>query len=328
MISSNKRNASEKKTLIAHEWGHPVDVIYLTGVSYCGSTLMSFVVNSHPQILSIGEMGPAVAFEKEDYECSCGVELRRCPFVLAVKDVMERRYGVHFDIARWRLRHKYSDNRFFNSLMLGGLRSPLLRSMRDAVRPFIPSFRARMNDFARRNEAFIRASLDVSGKQVFFDATKVYPRIPFLQGIKGINLKVLHLVRDPRGYVYSAREKNESKSPQIASRDWVRENSSIERHLRNMPSNRWIRIKYEVFCTELKKTLELLMNFIGVESFSFSYNYYETTHHIIGNRMRLSSDPRKSIVLDENWKNALSLNDLKIISQIAGPLARKYGYNI
>lgn len=313
---------------MADWWGHPVDVIYLAGVSYCGSTLMSFVVNSHPQILSIGEMGPADTFEKEDYECSCGEKLRRCPFVLAVKDVMERRYGVHFDTARWRLRHKYSDNRFLNSLMLGGLRSPLLRSTRDAVRPFIPNFRARMNNFALRNEAFIRASLDVSGKQIFFDATKVYPRIPFLQGIKGINLKVLHLVRDPRGYVYSVRKKSENKSPQIASQDWVRENSNIERHLGNMPSNWWIRIRYEVFCTELKKTLELLMNFIGLESFSFSGNYYETLHHIIGNRMRLSSDPRKSIVLDEYWKNALSSNDLRIISQIAGPLARKYGYDI
>ena len=48
------------------EQAHPVDVICLAGASYCGSTLVSFLLNAHPQIHSVGEMGPLPIFESED----------------------------------------------------------------------------------------------------------------------------------------------------------------------------------------------------------------------------------------------------------------------
>jgi hypothetical protein len=47
----------------------PLGVLYLAGVSYCGSTLMSSLLNAHPQIFSIGEMGPFAPFESEEYRC-------------------------------------------------------------------------------------------------------------------------------------------------------------------------------------------------------------------------------------------------------------------
>ena len=33
----------------------PVHVAYLTGVAFCGSTLMSIVLNTHPDVLSMGD---------------------------------------------------------------------------------------------------------------------------------------------------------------------------------------------------------------------------------------------------------------------------------
>ena len=67
-----------------------INVVYLAGVSYCGSTLLSFILNTHPQIFSIGEMGPYAPFENGGYRCSCGSNIQECPFVIKVKDNMEK----------------------------------------------------------------------------------------------------------------------------------------------------------------------------------------------------------------------------------------------
>lgn len=307
---------------------HSVHVVYLAGTSCCGSTLISFLLNAHPQILSIGEISPIAEAERNGFKCSCDVELVKCPFVLAVKDLIEKKYDIPFDVAHWELRHRYSKSSFWNRLMIGELGHPLLNYSRDAVRTLIPSYRVRMNYCTRRNEAFIRAALEVSKKQVFFDATKIPMRIPFLQGIRGINLKVLHVVRDPRGYVSSICKK-EGKSARIASQEWVKVNKNVEHNLYWLETGQWMRLRFESLCINLEKSLTLLTEFIKVKDFASKIdNYRAKPHHIIGNRMRLSSDGRKTVKLEEKWRLFLSKDDLEVVKSIAGSLARKYGYDI
>ena len=47
-------------------------------------------------------------------------------------------------------------------------------------------------------------------------------------------------------------------------------------------------------------------------------------HHIIGNRMRLSST--SEIRLDERWKEALTPEQIAVIERHVAPLNRRYGY--
>ena len=55
------------------------DFIYITSASFSGSTLLTFLLNTHPEIATIGEM-KGDSMDVERYRCSCGDPIGRCPF--------------------------------------------------------------------------------------------------------------------------------------------------------------------------------------------------------------------------------------------------------
>lgn len=303
---------------------NPVRVTYITGISYCGSTLLSIVFNAHPDVVSVGEMGPARSTPHPDYECSCGTRIVECDFFKPVAERM-REQGVPFDPARMRLRHTQG---------VGGLQRlwyrtigiPPVDRVRDAVREFIPSVRRHLDEYARRNEAFMRAALRVSGKRVFLDATKHADRIPLLRRMNA-DLRVIHLIRDPRGFLYSARKYNEI-SAEEAAREFVRGHEEIEYHLGNLPRRHRMQINYETICEDPQYWFCEMSKFMAVDCIDLPADYRAQDYHVIGNRMRKRGDVRTTIRLDEKWRGTLSQADLDTVARIAGPLARRYGYEI
>jgi len=303
-----------------------IPLVYIAGTSFCGSTLLSFLLNMHPEVLCIGEMGPARQFEVEGYECSCGAVLAECPFFLRVKAHMDEQ-GVAFDMSHWELRHRYSSNSTLERLVMGTLGSRVLRSIRDPLRGLVPHYTPRIRAFERRNVAFVRAALAVSGASVFLDATKIPSRIPFLAGIEEIDLRVIHLLRDPRGYCHSVR-KHSGRGVESTSREWTSNQDYCEEARRRFPEERWLRARYEDLCTDPDGFLAELCHFMGVSDLPAPEEYRSTPHHIVGNVMRSSSDPRMSIRLDEKWRETLSESEQQTVARLAGRQARRFGYDI
>ena len=300
-------------------------IVFIVGTSYSGSTLLSFVLNTHPQILSIGEMGATLKSETDDYLCSCGTRLLDCPFFTKVGEGMARR-GVEHDPLHWDLRHRYSPSPFWHRLTMATPNWPLFLTARDTFRDLVPRWRKRFEDYRRRNEAFIGAALEASGKSVFLDATKHASRIPLLAGLTD-ELKVIHLVRDPRGYCYSVR-KHRPRSLEVPAKDWVRGNQVAEYYGRGSGPDQWMRVTYESICSAPSQALRELTNFIGVEPYELPENFREYPNHVVGNAMRLPTDGRVTIQLDEKWRQNLTKADLQMTDRIAGELAREYGYEI
>jgi hypothetical protein len=301
----------------------PIRLTYLAGISYCGSTLLSLVLNTHPEILSIGEMGPRFIPNRREYLCSCGRTTSDCEFYGEVKRRMARR-GVPFDEINMFLRHSFSDGKTMNRLLAGSLRVPALTRMRDAIRDRLPSVRRRIGLLGARNEAFMRSGLQAAGKRVFLDATKDSSRIPFLQGLD-VDLRVIHLVRDPRGYLYSAR-KRRNPSPAEAGEFWVRGHRAVEARLARVPRDRWIRLRYEEIARDPEHKLSELTRFMGAGDFTMMADFNDYPHHIVGNSMRQSSERRAQIRLDEKWRREIPESELAEVWSVAGPLAREYGY--
>jgi hypothetical protein len=238
---------------------------------------------------------------------------------------MSRR-GVRHDPQHWDLRQRYSESPFWHRLTLATPNWPLFLTVRDALRDLVPRWRTRNENYRLRNEAFIGAALEAAGKSVFLDATKHPARIPLLAGLAG-DLKVLHLVRDPRGYCYSAR-KHRPHSAEVPAEDWVRVNEVAEYYGRGLGPDRWRRVTYESICSKPQRTLRVLTDFIGVEPYELPENFRDYPNHVVGNAMRLPSDGRVTIQLDEKWRQSLSREDLQVTARVAGELARKYGYEI
>lgn len=302
----------------------PIELTYFAGMSYCGSTLLSLVLNTHPRILSIGEMGPRVIANRHNYLCSCGSETTECSFFLDVKRRMAE-IGAEFDEINMNLRHGFSSHPLTQRALAGRLPIAGLERVRDALRDQLPPVRRRIDALARYNEAFIRCALQSTGKDIFLDATKSPVRVPFLQQLDA-NLKVVHLVRDPRGYTYSAM-KHGAPDAAMAAHQWIRSHGSVERVLDRVPAENYVRVRYEDVCGDPERGLSKLTKFMGAGEFHLPDNYNDYPHHLIGNQMRDSETRRTRIRLDQKWKIALSEEDRKRVWAIAGKQAGRYGYS-
>jgi hypothetical protein len=311
--------SSEQKT------SRSLRVGYVAGTSYCGSTLTSFILNTHPNIFSPGEMGPGESAEREGFPCSCGTILAECPFYVKVTERMKS-WGVPFDLRHWKLRYRFSKNQHLERLARGALGSRLLEDLRHKVWTVLPTYRDCIGELERRNEAFIRACLEVSGKSVFLDATKHPSRIPELRRIPSLDLRIIHLIRDPRGYCNSAFKKRRVAIEEGARR-WVEGNRAAQRQLSALPRDKWLYVTYESLASQPDSVFSRLAEFLGADSFNLPDNFRAYPHHIVGSRMRLASH-QTTVEIDETWKKELSAKNLKTISEICGSFARRFGYDI
>lgn len=63
---------------------------FVLSPSYHGATLLSKLINAHPELTALGDTFPSNAF---DQVCGCGERVSKCPFWQAVKsDVGGERY--------------------------------------------------------------------------------------------------------------------------------------------------------------------------------------------------------------------------------------------
>ncbi|HEV2843921.1 MAG TPA: hypothetical protein VG477_03670, partial [Thermoanaerobaculia bacterium] len=60
------------------------NVVYIMGHGFSGSTLLTFLLGTHPRIATIGELGIAQLAKEQltpdDYLCSCKAPIRDCDF--------------------------------------------------------------------------------------------------------------------------------------------------------------------------------------------------------------------------------------------------------
>lgn len=297
--------------------------VYLASLPYSGSTLLSFLINSHPQIATVGEMtGPNHWQDPETYLCSCGQPIRQCSFWHEVAAAMQSR-GYDFDPGHFNTRMQLGHHRYVRRILSGSLGNSLVEDLRDVVlRPW--SSRSRqLSELIERYEVLASAILAVTGKSVFFDASKNHMAIRYLSRSAAVDLRVVHLVRDVRGASLS-KKKNRQVSWSRAVNSWVRGNQNIERQLRRLPADRWIRVRYEDLCREPDRTMSRLFEFCGVKPYTVTSAASSQEHHIVGNRMRLRN--AREISLDEGWREAVTPDELQCAMALAGRLHQKYGY--
>ncbi|MBK7814091.1 MAG: hypothetical protein IPJ52_07155 [Rhodocyclaceae bacterium] len=59
-------------------------LLYVTSSSYSGSTLLAFLLNTHPGIFTVSEMIGWDFEDGEEFRCSCGATLDRCPLFVSI----------------------------------------------------------------------------------------------------------------------------------------------------------------------------------------------------------------------------------------------------
>jgi len=268
---------------------------FIAGLSHSGSTLLAFLLNAHPELVSIGEASrvgellPDRWITRRDL-CSCGKTFYNCEF--------------------W--------NRTLAGLSARGFG---LRESDPFNRPV-----SERDDAQRKWLAFVDAVLEVSGAKVFVDASKVPAYAAQLQENSGLELKVISLFRDGRGVISSWMKRLPDAPPKKIIESWINQENERSARLQTIQTDLVLTVKYEDMCLSPCETLEKIFAFIGVDpSIDVTIGYKSAAvHHVIGNQMRLTGEER--ITLDENWRRDLSEQVLDQFSVLGSEINARNGY--
>jgi hypothetical protein len=299
-------------------------VLYVVGTGFTGSTLLSFLLNGHPRIASVGEAtGPIDEWgDQRTYPCSCGKTLADCEFWRRVGVEMEAR-GLRFGPNCWNVHFRLSRHPVAHQLLTQSLRHNALDAWRDRLVLRVPTWRARLEETARRNVALVESILAVTEKSVFFDGTKHAVRARYLLSLTSLELFVVHLVRDSLGYVSSHMKRDRSLDSGI--RFWKRTIGHANRLAGLLPADRFLRVRYEDLCRSTDAELARIARFAGLEPRPGPVNFRAQDHHMIGSQMRLGSSGE--VTLDERWREHLTPGQARVIRWRTRRYRKLLGYD-
>ena len=199
----------------------------------------------------------------------------------------------------------------------------MLDGIRDKLVLCHPTWNRILGGIDQRNTAFMRTIIALTGKPVLACAAKDPIRVRFLNRIPELDIKVLHLVRDPRGYVSSAL-KNRNERIESAIRSWNRCAGHMERLSRVLRPDQLMLLRYEDLCADVDGQMARIARFAGVEPMSGPIRFREVEHHIVGNRMRLSDS--SEVTLDEIWRKRLDSVQVEKVRYRTQHYREAYGY--
>ncbi|MCC7293824.1 MAG: sulfotransferase [Phycisphaerales bacterium] len=300
-----------------------IDFTYILAASHSGSTLLTMLLASHPEVASVGETSALLWRGKSDSStCSCGAPLDACPFWATVREGMRRR-GVDCESPDFQTDFRLPACRLTDRVLRAEFQGPMLEAVRDACLAVSPAWRRRGPAILKANAALIEAVTELKRVRVFLDSSKEPHRLKFLMRIPSLHVKVIQLVRDGRGVAASYLKRNELPLRQACD-EWRRSIVSEEHVLRRFSSDRVLRLRYEDFCRDSADSARRIFGFLGVNPSHSIRDFHKADHHILGNRMRLSASGE--IRLDEKWRSTMTPESIRVFEDMGGAINRRYGY--
>jgi hypothetical protein len=301
-------------------------ILFLGGSGRSGSTLIGRALGEAPQAICVGETHYLWSRAlRENVSCGCGRPFLACSFW---GDVGEAAFGGWDNVDARALERL--DRRVNRMRALPLHRAPLLRpGLANAVRAY-----------AHPLQRLYGAIAEVSGARTIVETSKAAAFASLLTLLPDCEVRIVHLVRDPRAVAYSWMRKRRMPSPiggdhfmpRFSARstavDWVACNTAFHLLARR---GRYARITYEAFVERPQATLHAL----GV----FAQRPFELpgddlarggislgSHHIFsGNPARVSTG-FVPLVADREWQRQLSAKDFAEVTAITMPLLLAYGY--
>jgi Sulfotransferase family len=302
--------------------GEPT-IVHLASSPYSGSTLVSYLLGIHPEIATVSDVsGRRREARMATFACSCGRLMRDDPFWLRVADEMRAAGEPEFDLGNFRLGFDEGRGRVANRIAVGSLRWSALERARDVIVRRWPGEDRSMREIGGRNLRFATVVTRVLGAHVFVDASKERLRARYLRRYVDPDTRVVHLVRDVRGVVASARghATHAGASAEALARDWARTNDTIARLAAEAGPGKHMLVRYEDLCREPERVLADLYAFCGADPAASARN---DEQHLLGNRIRMGS--LDEIRLDERWRTVLSPAEQSAVLAVAGDVHRRLG---
>jgi len=247
-------------------------VVYVAGVGHSGSTLLDLLLSSHPAVASVGEA--AGLRRNPGARCACGAPDRSaCAFWQKVE-----------------------------------------QRVRDAVG--VPLARLDVLDegpaFAAHNRALFEAVAAISGRPVVVDSSKSARRLRGLLSTPGLEVRPVHLLRDPAAVAWSQRRKG--RSSLRSAWHWRRRTAAVRQALRHRPH---VQLHYDALVGNPTSALARVLAPLGLQSTRDQLDWAGRERHDLGgNRVRFSRE--SAIQPDQAWQQALGPLARALLRAVAG----------
>jgi hypothetical protein len=306
----------------------PVPVLYIIGAGHSGSTLLDIAIGQHPSVMSVGELAHLPKAWDRQALCACGEAVGDCPFWT----------GVLGNRAEWGW----------------GEPGEQLASLAKWERSYTPHLRWGLTAFAaaRGSEGFatyqralgslFRCVQAQAGRPIVVDSSKNPLRAYALASAPGVDLRLVHLVRDPRGVAWSL-EKSAARRVESgeggrrlwpsarAAALWWLANQQAEWVKGRLPVAQSLRVRYEDLVAEPEQEMARMGRLLGCDladigRYLAQGGTVRPGHTVAGNRLRLQ--PATHLKPDAEWPDRLPTRDRRVVEGFAGRLMRRYGYEI
>jgi glycosyltransferase involved in cell wall biosynthesis len=302
-------------------------VVYIAGSGRSGSTVLERVLGAMPGFVNVGELIDLSRRSRDEERCGCGLAFTDCPFWTGVG---KRAFGgwdtgclpaiSHLQGRAARQRHMPR----LVAMPLGG-----------------HSFRADVSSYGAYHKKLYSAIAAEAGADYVVDSSK-WPVQALALARAGIDIRVIHLVRDARGVAHSVSKKvarphalNEPDlmwhyPPASAAIRWVTCQGQAEA-LRSS-GLRVTRMRYEDFVREPRRTIESALAQLGLPHGPAQLAHIDGSRVVLGKSHGLSGNPSRfhegETILhgDEAWHYQMSRRDRVIVSAIGLPFLLRYGW--
>jgi len=297
-----------------------------------GSTLLERLLGQLPGVCPAGEvvhMWRRGVRERD--RCGCGEPFPTCPFW---QEVGIAAFGGwdRVDVDRiTELRSGVDRARFVPLLSAAPLRSVLPPVLDEYVTYYLRVY---------------AAIAEVSGSRLVVDSSKHASLAFCLRCCPGLDLRVVHIVRDSRAVAYSWGRL--VKRPETATESWMWTYSAASAALRWNVQNAalqllartgtpTLRVRYEDLVHAPAATLGGIAAFAGLPCGGPELRFLETrapgtwwadlrtSHTVSGNPMRFTTG-RIPIRHDNKWQAAMPASQRRMVTALTLPLLARYGY--
>jgi hypothetical protein len=309
-------------------------VLYISGDGRSGSTLLSALLGANEGFFPVGELRGIWHAVRTNELCGCGTPFLDCSFWRVVG---ERVFAGWDRVDTDRM--LALDARYARHRSIGRLFVPAIGRNRDSQR----------EQYAAVLRRLYEAVWEESGCSVIVDSSKDAPYGFLLSGIEGLDVRVVHLVRDSRGVAYSWSKRTVARPEYVAHPTLQRTfmnwqspvRSALEWDLKNVLCHALSRsaaagvfLRYETLVqkpdwslAEIRRGLrwDAPVNSPPV-SLAASGEFESLPHHTLGgNRVRFA----RGVVQvrgDDEWKTKMRRTSRLQVGILTLPLLIAYGY--
>lgn len=308
----------------------PTKVLYIAGIGRSGSTLLARALGDADGLVAVGEVMHFFGRGLTNNElCGCGRPVRGCPLWGRVADRLTDS-GVPLPTSSIeRLRHRATEGRHLPALF-----SPVRT----------PGFEGKLEAYRRHLSRLYAEIRRASGERVLVDSSKNAGYARVLTDVPGVDVHLVHLVRDSRGVAHSLQKRTERpgvpwtggdelldrRRPGAAAIFWTAAQLLAE-SLRRDASGYW-RVRYRDFVRSpaetLRRTLQEVDEYRGPDQIDHVRDgvlELAPQHILSGNPVR---EKRGTVALEEDveWTEGLGAVTRGVVTALTLPLLSRYGY--